>query len=368
MKPTSQVLLQFDPALNQLGNGKRLAGGLSVVTRIGDTLWLANDETASLERLTLFKTDQNTQFIGLNHCQFRLSDFLKLPVTPDISVQAGQEVDLEGLAHADGYLWMIGSHSLKRGKPKPDRGDDANQDKLATVSSEGNRYLLARIPVVENNGLYSLVKKVETQGKTLKAACLHADKDGNELTQALKKDRHLAAFMAIPGKDNGFDIEGLAVVGKRLFIGLRGPVLRGWALILEIEPDEQGKHLRNIGPKHALYRKHFLQLDGLGIRDLCLSGSDLLILAGPSMNLDGPVAVFRWPDAATVDQECLVPAAELERILEIPYGQGEDHPEGMTLFSADHKDKLSILIVNDSAAANRQPSPEGLLADVFRLP
>ena len=39
----------------------------------------------------------------------------------------------------------------------------------------------------------------------------------------------------IPGKDNGIDCEGLAVAGDRVFIGLRGPVLRGWAMIIELQ-------------------------------------------------------------------------------------------------------------------------------------
>jgi len=58
------------------------------------------------------------------------------------------------------------------------------------------------------------------------------------LTEALRGDQHLGLFIVIPGKDNGFDIEGLAGAGKRLFIGLRGPVLRGWAVILEVELKE----------------------------------------------------------------------------------------------------------------------------------
>src|SRR5262249_43259516 len=71
---------------------------------------------------------------------------------------------------------------------------------------------------------------------------LHGDDNGSDLTDALAKDKHMRAFLSIPGKDNGFDIEGLAVVGDRIFIGLRGPVLRGWALILELELKEaEGK-------------------------------------------------------------------------------------------------------------------------------
>ena len=40
--------------------------------------------------------------------------------------------------------------------------------------------------------------------------------------------------MPLPGKDNGLDVEGIAVAGPRVYLGLRGPVLRGWATIVEI--------------------------------------------------------------------------------------------------------------------------------------
>ena len=45
--------------------------------------------------------------------------------------------------------------------------------------------------------------------------------------------------------------------------------------------------LREIGSHGLPYRKHLLELGGLGIRDLCVDGDDLLILAGPTMDLDG---------------------------------------------------------------------------------
>jgi len=55
------------------------------------------------------------------------------------------------------------------------------------------------------------------------------------LLDALAQDPHLQAFINIPGKDNGFDIEGLAVPpAGQLFVGLHGPVMRGWAVALEL--------------------------------------------------------------------------------------------------------------------------------------
>ncbi|HMS82463.1 MAG TPA: hypothetical protein PKD12_02285 [Nitrospira sp.] len=44
------VLLQFDPDLNAIGQNQSLRDGLSVALKIGETLWVANDETISMER------------------------------------------------------------------------------------------------------------------------------------------------------------------------------------------------------------------------------------------------------------------------------------------------------------------------------
>jgi hypothetical protein len=266
----------------------------------------------------------------------------------------------------------VGSHSLKRKKPKLKDGATKAQKQLAQVSRDGNRYLLARIPVVESDGTYTLAKEATLNGKKRTAAQLYGDDKGNDLTEALGKDEHLGSFLAIPGKDNGFDIEGLAVAGERLFIGLRGPVLRGWAVILEVELKEDNEHrstlrLKAIGPNDRSYQKHFLHLGGLGIRDLCAQGCDLLILAGPTLDLDGPVTIFRWPGGTEPKGASVVPTSELERVLDVPYGQGVDHAEGMALFSPDGGKARSLLVVYDSASEDRQVGASTVAADVFLL-
>jgi hypothetical protein len=163
------------------------------------------------------------------------------------------------------------------------------------------------------------------------------------------------------------------VAGERLFMGLRGPVLRGWAVILEVELAEDHDlpstlRLKAIGPNDRLYRKHFLRLGGLGIRDLCVQGADLLILAGPTMDLDDPVTVFRWPGGTDPAGEDVVPASGLERVLDVPYGQGVNHAEGMTLVSPDGGIARSLLMVYDSASESRQVGKSTVAADVFPLP
>jgi Protein of unknown function (DUF3616) len=374
MNTTSIVLLEFNPKRDDLGKDKELRDGLSVAVQIGDTLWVTNDETVSLERLSLIEGGSTGNYrYGRNHKQFSLNDYLRLPVPPPPDPADLEEADVEGLVYENGYLWLVGSHSLKRKKPKPQSGAEKAQKQLAQVSSDGNRYLLARIPVVERIGTYSLVKEDTQNGEKRTAAQLRGDDQGNDLTEALRGDEHLGPFLTIPGKDNGFDIEGLAVAGGRLFIGLRGPVLRGWAVILEVALEEDNNQpstlkLKAIGPQDRLYRKHFLYLGGLGIRDLCAQGSDLLILAGPTMDLDGPVTIFRWPGGAEPGGESVVPASELERVLDVPYGQGVDHAEGMTLFSPDGGKARSLLVVYDSASESRQLGESTVAADVFLLP
>ena len=373
MEAPRVVILQFDPERDDLTRGKLLSDGLSVAVQVGNTLWVANDETISLERLSLVGGGRSGRFrYGRYHKQFPLDEYLRLPVPPSDDPADLEEVDVEGLAVEGGYLWLVGSHSLKRREPKLD-GARRPQRQLAQVRSDGNRYLLARIPLVASGGTYTLAKKATRNGKRLTAAQLHGDGQGNDLTEAVRNDKHLEAFLGIPGKDNGFDIEGLAVVGKRLFLGLRGPVLRGWAVILEVrlaEDDDQPATLRlkAIGPKGRLYRKHFLQLGGLGIRDLCAQGADLLILAGPTMGLDGPVNILRWRGGAAPDGESMVSARELKRVLDVLYGRGDDHAEGLTLFASDGGKANSLLVVYDSASESRKVGVNDVAADVFRLP
>ncbi|MBD2564836.1 MULTISPECIES: DUF3616 domain-containing protein [Nostoc] len=376
MNRTSSVLLEFNRELNNLGESKELRQGLSAVVQIGDTLWVANDETISLERLSRRKDDSNDVYRYSDHKQFPLNEYLQLPVLPSNSNDI-EEADIEGLDYKDDYLWLVGSHSLKRSKPKKGDSIENNLKRLAKVSKDGNRFLLARIPVVKKDGMYSLEKEIQQGDKKLTAAQLGGNDEGNHLTEALAQDKHLRSFLTVPGKDNGFDIEGLAIAGKRLFIGLRGPVLRGWAVILEVELKEDKKdpftlELNQIGPDNRPYRKHFLHLDGLGIRDLCVQERDLLILAGPTMELDGPVMLFRWQGGVELSGESLVYLSQKNSAQNIPFGygkdKGKDHAEGMTLFSQNGDAPRSVLMVYDSPSDNRLTQISTVEADIFPLP
>ena len=330
----------------------------AVVFTPDNHLWLGSDETTSLERLS-----QIDAYTFGNHKTFSLAELLELPASPD------EEIDIEGLTYADYYLWLVGSHSTKRKRPKPDKKDKKNIKRLTTIESEENRYILARIPLVDGE-LFSSCDHPKHQDKKLTVAKLQLSEKGNILMDALENDPHLGPFILsrIPSKDNGFDVEGIAICGEKIYLGLRGPVLRGWAIILEIEVRLNSDNvlgLKEIGTSNELYKKHFLNLSGLGIRDLTFNGQDLLILAGPTMDLDGPVKLFRIKDGLNLPEDSLV--WEPEVVLSIPHGEGKHHAEGMTPFApiAQHP---SVLMVYDSPdETTLLDGATGVIADVFSL-
>jgi hypothetical protein len=363
-QPT-HVELHFDPKKSFTTTGKHVRDGLSTVLRTGDYLWLSCDEQISLERLK--KVGDNT---FAEHTRFDLSQFLDLPDGKKT------EIDIEGMGESGGYLWLVGSHGLKRKKPRKEDSLQKQIKRLSKVISEANRYLLARIPLVQDaaTGEYTLCKECtnpEDAAKSLRAGQLMGSDKGNQLMEAIAKDPHLQDFLHIPGKDNGFDIEGLALHENRIFLGLRGPVLRGWAMILELQVEsgqEEGTLQLKAAKDGALYKKHFLHMNGKGIRELRIKGEDLYILAGPTMDLDGIIAVYRWPKAMvqTLQKEQMVHRHDLERLFDVPHGSGEtsgkDKAEGLALYDEKH-----LLLVFDSPTDARKPKDDVVVADLYPM-
>ena len=232
-----------------------------------------------------------------------------------------------------------------------------------TIVVEPNRHFLARIPW-QDGQLHACIEDPDRPGEFFTAARLKSKKKERTLLKVLEADPHFGPFIEanIPSKDNGLDFEGLALVNDRLFLGLRGPVLRGYTCILDLavtvkksKPDE----LKLIGS----YRKHFLNLQGLGVRDLVVWQDQLLILAGPTLALDGSIRVFQCPLAQFSDTEdtCLttVPLC----LGDIPHQPGSDRAEGITLWpTADPEESENSedsAESQDSQQLERSEQPEG---------
>jgi uncharacterized protein DUF3616 len=333
---------------------------LSAVRVDGRVLWIAGDETATLERLVADDPDLPAEYA--DEQTFRLADFVDLP-----GDDADEEADIEGLARTGHFLWVVGSHSLRRRRIKSHHDGAKALKRLARVQGQHNRQILVRLPVTDVDGLPTPMPEIVVDGKRHRAAALGRRDDLREL---LRDDDHLAPFVPIPGKDNGLDVEGIAVSGERVYLGLRGPVLRGWAFVLELRPyvdhAEPDRLRLPHFPDGVPYRKHVLDLDGLGVRDLCPAGDDLLVLAGPTMDLDGPVRIYRWHGASRVEMPAIVRGDTLTREVELTYGEGDDHAEGMGLIGTPD-DRLA-LIVYDSPAAARLTADGAVVADIVQLP
>jgi hypothetical protein len=137
---------------------------------------------------------------------------------------------------------------------------------------------------------------------------------------------------------------------------------------LELEEQELGTlDLKNIGEQGQPYKKHFLDLNGMGIRELCIHDGDLIILAGPTMALEGAMRIFRLRDVLDNPKTTIhsQESGQVEVLFDLPFRFGTDHAEGMTIFPCFGEEAL--LIVYDSPDSNRRPELNTVFADVFRL-
>jgi len=352
-RPTGHLRLAFAP--DEAGQGLNL----SAVEQIGSHLFLCRDEMAAVERLT---TTDFTNYA--DHRRFALASAFKLPGGDD------GEADLEGLAIDGDHLWVMGSHSWRRAKPKLGADGAKARKQLARTDRQPNRYLLGRMDLKTAAG-----RPVEPRKNG--ALCLPFDEEEGGVAALLRDDELLAPFLDLPSKDNGFDLEGLAVRNGVVYAGLRGPVLRGWASILQLhlkpaDPEDGRRRARLLkARKHGIGRRylhHLLDLGGLGVRDLCVWRDELLILAGPTMDLDGPASVFRWRDAFDATTDLCVDDRKLQRCFDIETGFRADRAEGITLFRQPGASRPALLVVYDSAAASRRHAGSYFEADLFDLP
>jgi hypothetical protein len=344
-----RVALRFDPEHQAVPHD--LSAALRTST---GALLVAGDELASLQ---LLQPSATCSHVYAEHRSFPLHEALGL--APD------EEVDVEGVTCIEdgSAMFLIGSHSAKRKKPRG-KSDKEDLERLATVKVEPARELLARIPLHEGEPVLA-----DTNNPV---ALMKAD-DDRSLLGLLADDAHLGPFVArgseltIPGKDNGFDIEGLAFFAGRLLVGLRGPVLRGWAFVLDFAVDVNGEELAFAGKKQS-YRKHALDLDGLGVRELITCGDDVLVLAGPTMALDGAHRMFRWRGGPSAKKDSVVAQGkgQLEHMFDLPFQRGFDRAEGVALSSWFREDD-SLLVVYDAPGDARRLDENTVLADVFAL-
>jgi hypothetical protein len=247
---------------------------LSGAAASGPYLLVVSDEVKHPTRVEVLKRDGGTyQVVG------------------DVELPAGDdEVDLEAVAVDGTMVYVSGSHAATR---KIEHG------RIEAPKRKPSREQFFRFRLA-THGTAGTVEGPQS------------------LLPAIQAEPVLRDFIGTASKENGIDIEGLAVKDGRLYFGFRGPVLRGGLVpVLSTTWDD---------PVGAA-RVHYVRLDGRGVRDLAAVAGGLLILAGPVGDGDMSYRVYFWDgvDQLTDDEEGPRPQVLAE------FASGPGKPEGLAV-------------------------------------
>ena len=323
---------------------------ISGLAAVGHTLFCASDEETSVERLDF--NERSETF--LEHRSYPLAGlFDNLP-------SDNKEADIEGLAIDDGYLWITGSHSLKRSV------DDTAQslDEFKKPKWDKKRALLGRVPIAFDKDEKPTLVKLDGERHSAMIDIGATEDDG--LRGLLKGDKLLKDFIDLPSKENGLDVEGIAVSNGTVVLGLRGPVLASFAFLVVLSLTDKGDGVlvpQSVNRK--LYRLQAIHLDGLGIRDLLFKGSSLLVLAGPTQKNESFQRVYIVDDFFSSGE--VISPADRRLLMTLPMAGRGDHAEGITFYT--EKSRMRLLVAYDTPSTERwDEATDRLIVDAFNLP
>jgi hypothetical protein len=300
----------------------KLLHNLSAVAVAGRFLWTASDEGRTLECL-----EPDGDGYRLRR-QYRLDSLF-----PDLpGKKSDDEADVEALAVDRDCLWICGSHCWVRKKTE---SPSLLSDEIVERPS---RHLLGRVKLVDDGG------RIADFGEVLSFT------GRGSLREALAKNKFLGPFLELPSKENGLDIEGMTVGadGKLLF-GLRGPLFDSFAAVVaaEIEARKRGR----LQIKKRSIVLHFLDLGGLGVRDLTRSGDEMFVLAGPVTSAPAPFRIYRWKpqDPTYVQRPVLLHEWAYSWGTSTP-AEDPENPEGLSVLD---RGRPGLLVLFDSPRLSR---------------
>jgi hypothetical protein len=165
------------------------------------------------------------------------------------------------------------------------------------------------------------------------------------LADYLDSTEPFKSHRSVASKENGVNIEGLAVKDGYLYVGFRGPVLRGnYVPILRFKFDKLPKDDNLL----------FVNLDGRGIRDLVAVKNGLLILAGPVGDASLSYRLYHWNGkdqvpGNDVQVRSLGSGLTLLGDLPLPEDGGHLKAEGLTLVT-ETAQTWELIVVFDGAS------------------
>jgi len=263
---------------------------------VGDYLLIASDELKNPTRVQVLKKN---------------GDGYKVSGSVALTAAGTKEVDLEGIAVEGDMVYVTGSHSRAR---KIENGVIGSTDR----------------------------KEAREQFFRFKwnADGTHGPVEGPKtLSNILKDHVVLGDCRKLASKENGVDIEGLAVKNGRLHFGFRGPVLRdGWVPILTC----------NWSDPEGTAKVAYVQLDGRGIRDLTTVEDGFLILAGPVGDGDISYRVYFWDGVDQLSAAGSKPRllGEFPEIKSVTDPSKTGKPEGLAVLKVTPR-SYEILLVCD---------------------
>lgn len=217
------------------------------------------------------------------------------------------EPDLEAITYGDGFVYLSGSFGLSRKK-----------DKL-----NPSRFLVYRFPVDRESGEPAF----DMTRKTVAPEIVRSKKLGD----IIKSADGLSGFAEQPLRDNGANVEGLAIKDDSLFFGFRAPATERGAVVLQVKTE------RLFGDAEHPAVSHFLDLGvGYGIRDMAVFGDGFLILSGAAVSQAVLPAIWHW-----------VPDRHLRLLKVLPVPE-DSKSEGLMIVDAAEEQELRVLVLFDS--------------------
>jgi len=178
-----------------------------------------------------------------------------------------EDLDGEGVAYADPYFYVVGSHGCSR-----------NKDKFRLSS-----FILARV----------------SSDPTASAAAETSYRVSDLLRRAAPVDTFFGKDLE---SENGLNIEGMAAQGDRLWFGLRAPVIGDNAYLVSAAVSDLFAAGRE--PSSAKSDAVPVKLDKRGVRDLAaLPDGRLLVLAGAPHGPEVPFKLFAVEPATGASEE-----------------------------------------------------------------
>ena len=295
----AEIVFVADPI--ELSGPIKKPRNISALAIVGGRLVIGSDETSFVQVL---KKSSNGYAAP--------SDEGILPIiSPDSEFTNAEEVDIEGIAAETNTVFVIGSHARVRA------GVDARKE-----SYKDNRTNLddppSRFEKTKAFGARNIIAKFE-----IDSSGVARNLKNSSLKGVLDATYPFKLFRDIPSKENGIDIEGLAVRNGKLYAGFRGPVLRGsFVPILEFEFSNPVAHNRVL----------YVKLQGRGVRDMVAVKNGFLILAGPVGDGVQSYQIYLWNGEDVVCGKDRPDAAKNIVLLgEVPNVPAGAKPEGITI-------------------------------------